>query len=223
MGEGLIQERIKKTLLLMDSHVKSINARKIEQHIGGLLFTGQVARDRRIYNSGPWENAKFPMQNLQERIIPLTKERNYSAVIIQGICNDLTNAVTHVKDTKTLFRMAQLSSENVVSAAEKALKSSPYIRKILILPRSPRSDSELLCDLTNYANDWLTVAIGRSGCSKIKLGSMDSIPRKTSQDLYELFGNDMKTDKIHLRGPKGKQLYTEAILDSLRRHDMCIV
>ena len=65
MGEGLIQERIKKTLLLMDSHVKSINARKIEQHIGGLLFTGQVARDRRIYNSGPWENAKFPTQNLQ--------------------------------------------------------------------------------------------------------------------------------------------------------------
>ena len=31
MGGGLIQERIKKTLLLMDSHVKSINARKIER------------------------------------------------------------------------------------------------------------------------------------------------------------------------------------------------
>ena len=63
--EGVEEASSKKTLMVMDSHVKNLNTRQIEEELGGLLFTGQFSCEKRAYNSGPWPAAKFPNQNLK--------------------------------------------------------------------------------------------------------------------------------------------------------------
>ena len=62
--EGAEEASSRKTLMVMDSHVKNFNTRQIEEELGGLLFTGQFSCETRAYNSGPWPAAKFPNQNL---------------------------------------------------------------------------------------------------------------------------------------------------------------
>ena len=63
--EGVEEASRRKTLMVMDSHVKNLNTRQIEEELGGLLFTGQFSCEKRAYNSGPWPAAKFPNQNLK--------------------------------------------------------------------------------------------------------------------------------------------------------------
>ena len=64
--------------MVMDSHVKNLNTRQIEEELGGLLFTGQFFCETRACNSGPWPTAKFPNQNLQAVLPKLLQEREYA-------------------------------------------------------------------------------------------------------------------------------------------------
>ena len=41
--EGVEEASSRKTLMVMDSHVKNLNTRQIEEELGGLLFTGQFS------------------------------------------------------------------------------------------------------------------------------------------------------------------------------------
>ena len=45
------EDSSRKTIKVMDSHVKTLNARLIEEELGGLLFTGQFSCENRAYNS----------------------------------------------------------------------------------------------------------------------------------------------------------------------------
>ena len=65
----------RKTLMVMDSHVKNLNPLMIEEE---LLFTGQFSCERRAYNSGEWPAAKFPHQNLKTVLPKILREREYS-------------------------------------------------------------------------------------------------------------------------------------------------
>ena len=109
--DGIEEASSRKTILVMDSHVKNLNTRQIEEELGGLLFTGQFSCERRAYNSGPWPSAKFPNQNLKTVLPKLLKEREYTAAILQASCNDVSN-LSHLisKDKKLLFHMAEKSS-----------------------------------------------------------------------------------------------------------------
>ena len=75
---GVEEASRRKTLMVMDSHVKNLNTRQIEEELGGLLFTGQFSCETRAYNSGPWPAAKFPNQNLQAVLPKLLQEREYA-------------------------------------------------------------------------------------------------------------------------------------------------
>ena len=109
--DGIEEASSRKTILVMDSHVKNLNTWQIEEELGGLLFTGQFSCERRAYNSGPWPSAKFPNQNLKTVLPKLLKEREYTAAILQASCNDVSN-LSHLisKDKKLLFHMAEKSS-----------------------------------------------------------------------------------------------------------------
>ena len=41
--EGVEEASSRKTLMVMDSHVKNLNTRQIEEELGGLLFTSQFS------------------------------------------------------------------------------------------------------------------------------------------------------------------------------------
>ena len=85
--EGAEEASSRKTLMVMDSHVKNLNTRQIEEELGGLLFTGQFSCEKRAYNSVPWPAAKFPNQNLKGVLPKLLKEREYTTdAILQESC-----------------------------------------------------------------------------------------------------------------------------------------
>ena len=208
----------RQTLLLMDSHVKIIKAKLIEEEIGGRLFTGQFNCSNRVYNSGPCPNALKPGQNLQAQLPKLLKKRPYTHLIVQSSCNDITNQMG-IADIDLLFQMAKKSLETTVNCAVSAFTICPTLRSVLILPRSPRADNVVASDVSEYGNDSLVPAIFQTGHSNIKLGSMKSIPVKTAEEIKDLFGSG---DFIHMRGEKGRDLYTMAIISSIRSNGLSI-
>ena len=98
-----------------------------------------------------------------------------------------------------------------------ALATFFSLKNVLIVPRSPRADNELLADVSEYGNDMLVSQIASTG-----LGSMKSIPCKTVCDKNDLFGSGPKRDLIHMRGPRGRHLYTGAIVQSIKSNGLSI-
>ena len=66
-AQKIIEEVVEKEAVREDSSiivmdVKTLNARLIEEELGGLLYMGQFSCEKRAYNSGQWPEAKFPKQ-----------------------------------------------------------------------------------------------------------------------------------------------------------------
>ena len=66
-AQKIIEEVVEKEAVKEDSSiivmdVKTLNARLIEEELGGLLYMGQFSCEKRAYNSGQWPEAKFPKQ-----------------------------------------------------------------------------------------------------------------------------------------------------------------
>ena len=74
------------TLLLFDSHIKTVNTKR-------LLFTGKIDKGKRVYNSAEFSNmtARFPAQNLKTVLPKLINEGPYQKLILQASCNDVSN------------------------------------------------------------------------------------------------------------------------------------
>ena len=49
-----------------------------------------------------------------------------------------------------------------------AMANFPSLKNVLIIPRSPRTDEELLADVSEYGNDMLVSQIASTGLSSIK-------------------------------------------------------
>ena len=156
--------------------------------------------------------ARFPAQNLKTVLPKLINERPYQKLILQALCNDVSNA-KHIQDVKELFEVGKLSSQNVVEAAKEALKMSFSLKEIIIIPRSPRIDDDKLAAVSDYANDCLFPLVAETADKRIKLGSVNSVPFKSEADKTDLFG--LNGDGIHMRGRKGTEYYTDAIIDSI--------
>ena len=202
----------RQTLLVADSHRKTINLKKIEEELGGKLVVVPA------YNSGEWPGAKIPHKS-QKIVVPLmTKKTPYTDLILQLSCNDITN-IEKIQDVKLKFYLAEKSTKNTVAVAVAALKENKKLQNVLILPRSPRVDSEELKDLSEHANTVLIEAVSNSGYKEqIKLGSMSTMLTNTQEQIHEVFGSRFspRSDGLHMRGHRGEEMYTRAILDSIR-------
>lgn len=210
----------RKTLVVMDSHVKSLKARKIEEVLGGRLYTGQYCWEMRAFNSGQWPNAKHPHQNQKSVVPKLLSKRPYTDLILNASCNDVSN-LKDIEDGCLMLNMAKKSSLNTVQVAVSALAEFPSLRHVLIIPRTPRLDDELLGDVSMYGNDCLESAIADTGLENIKLGCLSSIPYKTEMEIKELFGAGPKRDLLHMRGVRGRDLFTQAMIKSIKDSGLC--
>ena len=76
-----------------------------------------------------------------------------------------------------------------MQCAVHAMANFPSLKNVLIIPRSPRADDELLAEVCEYGNDMLVSQIASTVLSSIKLGSMESIPCKTVCEKSDLFGS----------------------------------
>ena len=94
---------------------------------------------------------------------------------------------------------------------------------MLILPRSPRRDSTLLNQLSEYANSILKIKVEKNDL-EIKIGLLSTIQLETERHIVEIFGSrsSVGVDLHHMRGPKGGGKYTEAIVQSLRNNGLSI-
>ena len=206
------KKKNRKTLIVADSHRNTMNLWKIEEELGGKLFVAAG------YNSAEWPRSKFP-QKSQKVVVPLMlKEAPYTDLILQLSCNDISN-VDHIFDAKLKLYLAEKSSKNTVNIAVAALRGNRKLQNVLIIPRSPRVDSEELKLLSDHANTAVIEAIAKSGCQQqIKLGSMNTILTNTQDQIHQVFGSrySPRYDGLHMRGHRGQELYTRAICDSIR-------
>lgn len=215
----VVHEKNRLTLLLADSHRKTMNFRQIEEELGGELVVVPA------YNSGEWPRAKFPTKS-QKVVAPLMlKERPYTDLILQLSCNDISN-VDHILDAKLKLHMAEKSCQNTVNIAIAALKENVQLQNVLILPLTPRVDSEDLKLLSDHANAAVIEAVAKSEFrQKIKLGSMRTMLTKTQDQIHQVFGSRFspRYDGLHCRGNRGQEIYTRAIIDSIRSNGLNLV
>lgn len=210
------KKKNRKTLVVADSHRKTMNLGEIEEELGGELFVAPA------YNSGEWPRSKFPTKS-QKIVVPLMmKEAPYTDLILQLSCNDISN-VDHIFDDKLKLHLAEKSSKNTVNIAVAALRENRKLQNVLIIPRTPRVDSEELKLLSDHANTAVIEAIGKSGYEQqIKLGSMSTILTNTQDQIHQVFGSrySPRYDGLHMRGYRGQELYTRAICDSIRSNGL---
>ena len=217
--EAKMAKKNRQTLLVADSHRKTMNFREIEEELGGKLFVTPA------YNSAEWPRSKFPTKS-QKVVVPLMlKDAPYTDLILQLSCNDISN-VDHIFDEKLKLHLAEKSSQNTVNIAVAALRENKKLQNVLILPRSPRVDSEELKLLSDHGNTAAVEAVEKSGYQQqIKLGSMSTILAKTQDQMHQVFGSRFspRYDGLHMRGHRGQQIYTRAILESIRSNGLNFV
>ena len=209
-------KQLRRTLFVADSHRKSVDFRSVQKVLGGELCVAPA------YNSDQWPKSLFPHKSQKVVVSKNLALASYSDMILQLSCNDISN-IDHVNDVKVRFHMAEKSTMNSVQIAVSALQNYPTLKRVLILPRSPRKDCAHLSDLSEHANTVLSQAVANSGFKdKIKIGSMDCIKTATQDQIYDLYGSRFSTkcDFLHMRGPRGQELYTQAIVQSIKSNDL---
>ena len=227
------------TLLIGDSHIRSMNLKAIEKVTGGKLYTpGYLGgrRGRAYCSTKDWPEAIFPCSNLTDRVPELLagkerdlmkaghgrvsggapQERIYTNLIMQAPCNDISN-LSDIGDQETQYAMAEQSSKNTILVMEKALKDFPSLKKGVILLRPPRADG--LFDLSEHANFVLRGMAERSTlASMITIASMEELHFTDEEKMVKVFGPNIssKSYGIHMDGEKGKELFTQAIVTGIR-------
>ena len=79
--------------------------------------------------------------------------------------------------------------------------------------------------LSEYANSILKIEVEKSVLEdKTKIGSLSTIQLETEHHIVEIFGSRSSVGVYlhHMRGPKGGQKYTEALVQSLRNNGVSI-
>ena len=82
----------------------------------------------------------------------------FTDLIIQLSANDISN-LQFLDDQDLKLKMAAKSTRNSVDVVEAAFLQNINLRNVLILPRSPRRDSTLLNQLSEYANSILKIEV----------------------------------------------------------------
>ena len=233
------EPKLKNTLLIGDSHIRSMNLKIIEKATGGKLYTpGYLGgrRGRAYCSTRDWPEAMFPASNLTERVPQLLagkershmvaghgrvsgaapQERVYNNLILQASCNDISN-LGDIGDQETQYTMAEQSSRNTLTVMEKALSVFPSLEKGVILLRPPRAD--VLYDLSEHANFSLRGMVEKSNLkSRITIASMEELHFDTQEKMIQVFGPNTSSRSygIHMDGEQGKELFTHAIVSGIR-------
>ena len=205
------------TLLVGDSHVKSVNSRHIERRLKGNRLRNPAAsspREGSAYTTSKnWPGAQFPDSNLAERVPKLLSERPYKNIIVLTPSNNIKNIENLEAEEQKKF--AFKTAADTVTIVEKAIANSEYLEKAVIVELPPRADSKRLQELTEFTNFTLRSLVENSKLNKqITIASLDPIYEYSE---YDIFGSPSarQNDGIHMRGKFGKKAYTESILTAL--------
>ena len=207
MPKGDTANKTDWSLLVGDSHVKSVKSRKIERKMKGNRLRNPAA-------ASPKEGSALPpartgqMHDTQKATWP------YKSLIVLTPSNNIKNVETLEK--KEQFRLPEKTSVDTVTIVEKALEDNETLEKVVIVELPPRADSEKQAELTKYSNFIVKSKVEKSKFNKnITIAKLDALYNHPEK---EIFGPASRSwsDGIHLRGRLGSELYTECILTALR-------
>ena len=103
---------------------------------------------------------KVSGKNLK-RVLKDTMKEPFTDLIIQLSANDISN-LQFLDDQDLKLKMAAKSTRNSVNVVKAAFLRNRNLRNVLILPRSPRRDSTLLNQLSEYANSILKIEVKKA-------------------------------------------------------------
>ena len=129
---------------------------------------------------------------------------------------DITN-LQEITNPQEQYSIVEKLSIAAVSILEDALRATPSLQSVLVLPRPPRADSEELHRLSEYSNSVTAAAIQSSLLStQIIMGTNSRFKCESSDDVLKIFGPKTRNDGIHFRGTEGPSLYTTSIIHNIR-------
>ena len=214
------------TLYLSDSLVKSIDARRVERELGGRLDAGQApvagrqpgGHPARAYTTLPGSRgAKYKEACLQQRLPQLLGQRAYTHLVVQLPTPDITN-LGEGGSKEEKYSVVEQTATATVAILEGTLRTNPTLQSILVLPRPPRADSDLLSELSEYSNSLTAAAIQSSLLSnQITMGTNSRFKCESIEDAIKIFGpKTSNNDGIHFRGSDGPSMYTDSIVHNIR-------
>ena len=208
------------TLLVGDSHVKSVNTRAVEKALNqkkNRLRNPAFAKPKEgsAYTTTRFSpNAKYPENNLENKLPELLNERPYKNVIVLTPSNNITNIKEMPNEEQN--QLAVAVARETLGVVEKALKDFPNLEKAVIVELPPRADSHRLSELVEFANFVLKSSVEKSKYrNQISIASLDPL---YDHSEYAIFGSPSspKSDGIHMRGNRGSRLYTDCILNAVK-------
>ena len=213
------------TLLVGDSHVKSVKARAVEKALNqkeNRLRNPAFAKPKEgsaYTTTRHWPNAKYPENNLEDMLPKLLKERPYKNAIVLTPSNNITNVKEMPKEEQN--QLAVHTALETLNIVEKALEEFPNLEKAVIVELPPRADNQRLSELVEFANFVLKSSVANSKYrNQISIASLEPL---YDQSEYAIFGSSSspKSDGIHMRGNRGRRLYTDCILNAIKSADLC--
>ena len=210
-----------KVLYIADSVGRNVEFRKLERASNVRITT------KKAFSSVKNVNARWPESNFTDvtrnELNNVAHGDDYNVVVLSAPTVDITNLDTvNVKASENIEFFKQevfISTKNMITAAENALKSNPRIEKAIILGHPPRFDTPevdplmIKQTLAKVANNllyqlWLDSPLK----DRMYIGEhkLECSPR-TRTDRY----TDERTkmyDGIHMYGKSGRSAYTESIL-----------
>ena len=205
------------SLIVGDSHVKSLNMRKLEGALKGKKLSNPASSrpsEASAYTTSKyWPNAKYPSSNLEDRLPKLLNEKKYSNLIVRTPSNNITNIEDMPKDQQDM--MAVDTPLETLAMVEKALKDNKSLKKAVIIELPPRTDNDRLSELTEFSNFVLKEAANKSKYrNQISIGALDTMYDYNERDIFGS-PNYHKYDGIHMHGKLGRKVYSNCVVAAL--------
>ena len=120
-------------LFVGDSHANNLDVKVLEKE------TNTIVDRATAYTADKDLDAKFPMKNLMKVVPERLMNKEYSTLVIQGGCNEISNLkITKDINVKHCEEKVRKSRTKIFNLAQSCLKNNPCLKKVIILKSLPR-------------------------------------------------------------------------------------
>ena len=222
------QKKTENILFIGDSISSNVHIKHLEHATEANIVTAKAYSAVYDNESNVAKQApKFPEVNFTDVVRRELDYGDFKTLLLQAGSIDVTNLNTseNPEEYMDYFRqITVMSANNIFQAATNAVRSKPYLRKVIIMKQIPRYDpldvdplglkpSLSLLFNNTLSNLWLESPMK----DKLFVGDHNI---ECSGAIREARYRHTKTgrfDGIHLYGSSGRKAYTNSVLDILRR------
>ena len=129
------------------------------------MVTDTTIKSTKAYSSAFDASARFKHRNVTDVLKNALKSESFNHIVLAAPTVDITNLntskVKQSDDTEGFKQKIRISCQNMMNAAEKALKDQPDLINVTIMNHAPRYDLsevdqvELKPIMANFANSYL--------------------------------------------------------------------